>query len=329
MHRLLTWSTGRTGAIVVLVALASALAGAGGASAQATPPTRVYGTATIDGVLAGPGTAVQAFVNGVDCGDAVVSSGGNYSIDVVSGVSRPGCAYDGAQVTFAVAGLAADQVVFFSTGTFINLNLTAHSLPPAPLPPAHFYGLVYFNGQPLPAPAVIGAFIGATSCGVGGVAAGGGYSIDVASSAVTAGCGVPGAVVQFRIGGALTAQETGVFAGGAFTALDLHFVTSTPPPSSVLQRGIPGRARLDPGESVRFSDDPSSRGSRSARVINASGDTIRVSDRGDTMTIIAPEGTGLYAVDPRGADCRPPFAGSNILQCRLDRRARITVTTHP
>jgi hypothetical protein len=310
----------RAGAGVLAVAFA--LAAGGHARAQATPPARFYGSATIDGAPAVAGTVVQAFVGGAVCGTGAVNPGSGYSVDVASATSRSGCGIDGAVVTFTLGGLAADQTGVFTTGVFIPLPLSARTFAPAPLPPHRFYGTVFFNGRPLPAPSYIEVFIGDTRCGTGGVAFGGAYVIDVVSAAVTTGCGIPGAHVRFRVGGALPVHETGVFAIGGFTALDLTIAIPTPP-AQVFERPIPGRVTLPPGTSVRF------RGSdRSARVISAADERVSVSHDGRSILLTARDGVVILLVETRGADCGQ-VPGASSVRCFVDRRARITFTTMP
>jgi len=320
--------------------LALALIGATGsrAVAQATPPNRFYGTATVDGQIAFAGMAVQAFIGGVPCGDGVVAPGGGYSIDVVSAVSRPGCGYDGAAVTFALGGIAADQIAIYQTGGFTQLDLSVHgqsgpqptrpgSPAPVPVPPARFFGSITLNGGPFPTTSTIDALIGGVVCGSGGVTAGGAYAVDVASASVAAGCGTPGAIVSFRVGGTLPVNETGVFTIGGYTQLNLTIGGSQQPAATFIERRIYGRIILDPGQGVRFTDpDRPANQRRSHRVINSGGISVVVEDDGETITISAPGGTAVLLVETRSADCGQLFGQPNVVACSVARRARITFT---
>lgn len=306
----------------------------GSAAAQATPPTRFYGTAYLNGQLASYGTVVQAYVGATGCGSGTVGSFGAFSVDVPSSVVQGGCGYDGATVTFTVAGLPAEQAGFFQTGSFIPIDLSTHGQPPAlppgpsaPLPPSRFFGTVYVGGQPLRVPSLIEAFVGDTRCGVGGVRSDATYTIDVATSAAAAGCGSNGAGVRFRIGGALTPQETGIFAVGGYTPLDLHVGITVPPVGEVIERRIPGSIRLQPDQTVRFADgNRPSNERRSHRVTNAGNHTAIVEDDGRWVTITGPAGLAVALLESRGADCGSPAKMPHVIVCEVDRRARITFT---
>lgn len=320
---------------VGLVALVLALLAGSGVWAQATPPTRFYGTAYLNGQPAPYGVLVQAYVGTVACGNGAVGSFGAYSVDVPSSVVQGGCGFDGATVTFTIAGLGAEQAGFFQTGAFIPLDLSTHGVPPAPpppgpsvpLPPARFFGTVLVGGQPLRVPSLIEAFIGDTRCGVGGVRADATYSIDVVASASAAGCGVSGATVRFRIGGALPVQETGTFTVGGFTALDLHVAVPGPAPADTVERRIFGSIRLQPNQTVRFVDaDRPSDERRSHRVTNAGEQIAVVEDDGRQITITGPAGLAVALLETRGADCGSPDKHPNVLVCDVDRRARISFT---
>jgi hypothetical protein len=96
------------------------------ALAQQSPPHRLFGTVTIDGVNAPDGTRVTAVVSG----QAVVStatSGGSYRIDVVQ---TEGVSFSGKTVGFTVGGIAATQAVPWAFGEVSNLNLTVVSAHP-------------------------------------------------------------------------------------------------------------------------------------------------------------------------------------------------------
>ncbi len=129
---------------LAVLALGLTIAGAGSAprsvASQAAPPTRFYGTLTIDGQPAAAGTAVRAFIGTTDCTSPTSLSvpAGNYTVDVAGGGQIPGCGSDGATVTFRVGTRQASETGTFSTGTFVNLPLTISGAggQPAPTPPA-------------------------------------------------------------------------------------------------------------------------------------------------------------------------------------------------
>lgn len=107
------------GAATLLVAT-----GASAINAQPTPPNRFFGTATLNGATAPDGTTITARVGSNSCGTGSVS-GGSYMVDVAAGSTTPGCASDGATVTFLVGTATATQTGTFQTGAFTPLNLTA------------------------------------------------------------------------------------------------------------------------------------------------------------------------------------------------------------
>jgi hypothetical protein len=122
--------------LVLSLAGALALVAAAGVSAvhaQPTPPTRFFGTATVDGRPAPDGTTVTAFVGTNACGTGTVM-GGAYTVDVASASTRSGCGTDGATVTFQVGTARATQTGTFQTGAFVSLNLTAQAATPTPTP---------------------------------------------------------------------------------------------------------------------------------------------------------------------------------------------------
>lgn len=133
----------RLGMVVTRAAVTAALAagavvlgrwGGAPAGAQAVPPLRVYGSATIDGSEATPGTLIEATVNGASCGsDRLI--GGTYVIDVISAATRAWCAVPGATVSFQIGGVPARESVVYESGAFVRLNLTRATVPP--LDPGH------------------------------------------------------------------------------------------------------------------------------------------------------------------------------------------------
>lgn len=120
--------------LVLSLAGAFAMVAAAGVSAvhaQPTPPTRFFGTATVDGRPAADGTTVTASVGTNACGTGQVT-GGAYTVDVASASTRSGCGTDGATVTFTVGSARATQTGTFQTGAFVSLNLTAQAATPTP-----------------------------------------------------------------------------------------------------------------------------------------------------------------------------------------------------
>jgi hypothetical protein len=105
-----------------------------------TPPTRVYGTAQLNGRPAAAGTAVVATIGSTDCtvapagGSTTVSASGTYVIDVASAASRAGCGMDGATVNFSVGGVRATQTATWRQGAIVEVNLTAQAATPTPAP---------------------------------------------------------------------------------------------------------------------------------------------------------------------------------------------------
>ncbi len=104
---------------------------------------------------------------------------------------------------------------------FVTLVLaTAPTATAQPLPPNRYYGSVTLNGQTPPVGTPVTAYIGEQLCGTGEVRADGRYVVDVDDATKTPGCGTPGAVITFRVGGVLAGQ-TGTFQAGSFTELPL------------------------------------------------------------------------------------------------------------
>ena len=115
------------------------------AAAQPQIPATYFGTATNNGANVPDGTAVRAFVGGVDCtqsGSAgTLTDGGvsSYIIVVMHESQAEGCGSSGAMVSFTIGGAPANQTAEWIAGVAnLNLNLgegTAIALPSAtPLP---------------------------------------------------------------------------------------------------------------------------------------------------------------------------------------------------
>lgn len=135
----LSWKGTVAGALTAALVASSTVLGAGSASAQPTPPTRFFGTVTLNGQPAPNGATVQARVGSNNCGTGSVTSAGSsssYVVDVLSATTQPGCGTDGATVSFTVNGAPASQTGTFQTGAFVSLNLTAQAATPTPAPTA-------------------------------------------------------------------------------------------------------------------------------------------------------------------------------------------------
>ena len=107
----------RAGALGLLLALCLTL-GAVPALADAPPGLQhaFYGTVTVGGTLAAEGTPVEAYVNNVWAAGTTVDAQGEYDLAV------PGTA--GAQVTFRVNGVLANETSVWQVGGIDELNLT-------------------------------------------------------------------------------------------------------------------------------------------------------------------------------------------------------------
>jgi hypothetical protein len=111
--------------LVAILTLAVAGLGLRAVTAQ-VPPTRFYGIVTIGGEIAPLGTEIRGFINGRECGFAVLDrDDGLYILDVAHDSSIGGCALnDGDVVTFAINDAPAAQESAFSQGMFIEINLS-------------------------------------------------------------------------------------------------------------------------------------------------------------------------------------------------------------
>lgn len=117
--------------LILLMMLALTLGIAQPAHAQSPPPMPhgFWGSVTIDGNPASPGTTVSVLVGGAPVGSTTTDAQGTYSY-TVSGTS-------GATVEFYVNGAKSQQTYTLSSGAITNLNLStgAGSPPPSPPPP--------------------------------------------------------------------------------------------------------------------------------------------------------------------------------------------------
>lgn len=96
------------------------------------PPSRYFGSATLNGQSAA-GATVKAYINGVECGSTKVDNSGNYQFDVMTSSQRSGCGTPGVTINFTVNGANATQTAPWEFGGFIRVNLTASSSAPAPV----------------------------------------------------------------------------------------------------------------------------------------------------------------------------------------------------
>ncbi len=123
------------------------------------PPTRAFGTVTIDGQPAPLGTVVQATIGDRLCGEGVVRFVNDqlprgYVVDVLHFASTEGCGVEGATVNFRVGGVAAAETVEYQTGTFVRRDLTVTgqvATPAAGATPPPFGASA---ASPTPAPAL-------------------------------------------------------------------------------------------------------------------------------------------------------------------------------
>jgi hypothetical protein len=105
------------------------------AGAQAFPPHRFFGTATVNGQPAATGTTVRAFIGDTECATATVTTGGQYVIDVPGVTLNPNCGRSGqSTVSFRIGDQAAAQTATFRDGGFEQLNLTVGAGPAQPTP---------------------------------------------------------------------------------------------------------------------------------------------------------------------------------------------------
>jgi hypothetical protein len=79
---------------------------------------------TLSGQAAPAGTMVEARIGETVCGSNALIASGTYSVDVAAFATQPGCGFDGALVTFLVAGVPANEVGTFQSGAFVSLPLT-------------------------------------------------------------------------------------------------------------------------------------------------------------------------------------------------------------
>jgi hypothetical protein len=174
-------------------------------SAQ-TPPTRVFGTVTVDGRPAPAGTTVLAFIGEQQCGDGQVRRLSDdiplgFVVDVLSATQATGCGTDGARITFKVGGRQSRETVEFRTGTFVRLNLTVSGQIETPTP------------GPTPPP------FGSPSAPAGGTASPGAGTATVQASPGTGGAASPTGSPQPQPTASVSSPAEGGDGGGATAAL--------------------------------------------------------------------------------------------------------------
>ena len=87
------------------------------AFAQAVPPHIFIGSVTVNGLSAPSGTVVSAVIDGVEQGNATVSTAGSYTLQVSQG--------SGTDVVFMVDTLTASETATWQQGGADVVNLTA------------------------------------------------------------------------------------------------------------------------------------------------------------------------------------------------------------
>lgn len=144
--------------LMIMLLSAGIVAGRATAAGAQSPPTRAFGSVTIDGQPAPLGTVVQAVINDKLCGEGVVRFVNDalpqgYVVDVQSNASSSGCGADGDTIRFRVGGVEATETGEFQTGTFLRLDLTVAgqvATPAAGATPPPFGA----EASPTPIPAV-------------------------------------------------------------------------------------------------------------------------------------------------------------------------------
>lgn len=208
--------------IGAMTGLMTVLLGASMARAQ-TPPTRTFGSVTIDGQPAPLGTKIEALIFDKVCGENVVRRLNDeipvgFVVDVASAGQTPGCGNDGDTIIFRVGGVQANETSEFQTGNFFRINLTAagQAATPTPGPTPPPFG----SATPTPRGAATPAATAAP--GTPTAAAGGGTPTPGASgSAVPAAGGTPRAPT--------TTTPVGTASGGPVTGTVTVFVPDASP----------------------------------------------------------------------------------------------------
>ncbi len=113
---------------ISLLVLLSTMVAADSAVAQpgpAGPPARLFGSVTVSGQPAAPGTLILAFIGANICGSSTVAADSSYVLDVRSAAAQAGCGVESAIITFTVGGRRARETAVYQSGAFIERNLSA------------------------------------------------------------------------------------------------------------------------------------------------------------------------------------------------------------
>jgi hypothetical protein len=169
----------------------------------------VSGRAILEDNYAAPGTPVEAFAGGQQCGATTIESPyGVFTLMIVGAGEREGCPLPGETVTFRVGGIDAAETVVYTPNTdalfrFVWRNLTA-------MPNYAWYWAQEPGDKLPPAGTRIQATVGGIPCGeavietrrsVSGNPVSGFSKLIVPASSVRAGCGGPGVPVDFVVDG--------------------------------------------------------------------------------------------------------------------------------
>ncbi|WP_254864128.1 PGF-CTERM sorting domain-containing protein [Halovivax gelatinilyticus] len=131
----------QTVAVVVIVALvATSVAGVAPVAADdddpPPPPHAFYGEVYLDGEPAPAGTEIVAKIDGEERGSIVVEEDGAYGGPTVGDAKLTVSGESGAEITFHVDGVEAEQTATWESGTNTELHLVAGDEPAGGLPPA-------------------------------------------------------------------------------------------------------------------------------------------------------------------------------------------------
>jgi hypothetical protein len=171
------------------------------------------------------GIPVHAFIGGQLCGVTTTGSG-YYDVLVPSSDQQPGCGYPGATVRFEV-GAGPDIYQAGSYTPWTSGGSTTFDLHPVfPSDPNVFYGHARgsLDHQPVPNGVPVRAEVEGTVCAQTTISGGdGSYQLEVPSRVVQAGCGYPGATVEFYAGAGPVNRHAGShsWTGGESTPFDL------------------------------------------------------------------------------------------------------------
>lgn len=117
-----------TAALVTVLAGGALVSRMNFVHAQGSPPSIFYGSLTVDGAPAATNTPVIAEINGKDCGGsyqpATPLTAGRYAVKALGATDIQGCGTEGSIVLFRLGSRYAAQTGAFSSGAFINVDLT-------------------------------------------------------------------------------------------------------------------------------------------------------------------------------------------------------------